>query len=220
VISFALTAPNISSSCDNVIDDPEQRAAHLQKLHPDLEEALFYEVMGAGLARRRETTRASAPGAAGVQQWLETVESTRTLLIERHWHPQERDNCPFITAPDYSISIVFMTGDEYTGRKNGRDPTNQAKKGAVTKRFIEQNQQLELFNTPSVYVFLYHYDKKLCEIRSELSLPTSFSDGKITAWGSRLILGSISSDPAGFTINKDKPNAPATVDVEPKTGTF
>jgi len=219
-MSFALIAPNISTSSATVIDDPEQITAYLQALHPDLKEALFYEVIGAGLARRRETTRASAPGASGVQQWLEIVESMRTRLIECGWHPQEKDNCPFITAPDYSISIVVMTGDRYTGRKNAKEPTNKAKKGAVTKCFVEQNQQLKLFNTPPVYVLLHHYDEKLCEIRSELSLPTGFSNGKITAWGHRLILGSISNNPTDFTINKDEPNVPVTVDVEPKTGTF
>jgi len=219
VTDFALTAPNIVDCGAFVIDDPEQISAHLQALHPDLTITLLCEAVAAGgLASRNETTRASAPVAPGGQQWFETVESIRTALVERGWHPQEKDNCPFITAPDYSISIVVMTGDRYTGRKNS--PANQAEKGAVTKRFIEQNQQLELFNTPPVWVLLYHYDKQSHEVRFELSLPTGFNNGKITSWGRRLILGSLSSNPDEFMIHQDEPNTPATVDVKPKTGTF
>lgn len=71
-----------------------------------------------------------------------------------------------------------------------------------------------------VWALLYHYDKVLNEVRFELSLPIGFNNKKITEWGIRLILGSIPNNPADFTIRTDVPNAPATVEVEPKTNTF
>jgi len=60
----------------------------------------------------------------------------------------------------------------------------------------------------------------LNEVRFELSLPTGFDNKKITEWGVRLILGNMPNNPVDFTIRKDEPNAPANVEVEPKTGTF
>ncbi|WP_213539615.1 hypothetical protein [Nitrosospira sp. NRS527] len=206
--------------------------ARLRELHPDLKISLFRDAIMGGLGGRNEVTRASAPTAGGVQQWFKTVEDLRTLLATVQWHIHEQQNCPFISSPDRAISIVVMTGNIETGKNGFEDPTNQAEKGAVAENFVQKNIQLELFNRKSfklakenkketqVWVLLYHYDKALKEVRFELSLPTGFDNKKITEWEERLVLGSIPNNPADFTIRKDEPNAPATVDVEPKTGTF
>lgn len=229
---FDLTAPNAFVRRAKTIDDPALVAVRLQELHPDLKVILFGDAIRGGLGERNEVTRASAPTAAGVRQWLKTVEDLRTLLAALQWHIHEQRNCPFISSPDRSISIVVMTGNSETGKNGLEDPTNQAEKGAVAENFVQQNSQLELFNRDSfklvkekqketqVWALLYHYDKVLNEVRFELSLPTGFDNKKITEWGIRLILGSIPNDPADFTIRKDEPNAPAAVEVEPKTGTF
>lgn len=229
---FELTAPNAFVRRVEVIDDLALVEARLQELHPDLKAILFKDAIRGGLGWRNEVTGASAPTAAGVQQWLKTVEDLRTLLAVLQWHIHEQQNCPFISSPDRSISIVVMTGSSETGKNGLEDPTNQAEKGAVAESFVHQNSQLELFNRNSfkiakekqketqVWALLYHYDKVLNEVRFELSLPTGFDKKKITEWGVRLILGSIPNNPADFTIRKDEPNAPATVEVEPKTGTF
>ncbi len=229
---FELLAPNAFIHRATIIDVPALVEARLQELHPDLKTILLKDAIRGGLGWRNEVTRASAPTAAGVQQWLKTVEDLRTLLATLQWHIHEQQNCPFISSPDRSISIVVMTGNSETGKNGFEDPTNQAEKGAVAENFIQQNRQLELFNHNSfklakekqketqVWALLYHYDKVLNEVRFELSLPTGFGNKKITAWGVRLILGSIPNNPADFTIRKDVPNEPVTVDVEPKTGTF
>ncbi|MCA8067408.1 hypothetical protein [Burkholderia sp. AU38729] len=230
--NFELTAANAFVRRATIVDDPALVEARLQALHPDLNTILFKDAVRGGLGGRNEVTRASAPTAAGVQQWLKTVEDLRTLLAALQWHIHEQQNCPFISAPDRSISIVVMTGNGETGKNGIEDPTNQAEKGAVAEGFVQQNSQLELFNRDSfmlakekqketqVWALLYHYDKALNEVRFELSLPTGFNNKKITDWGVRLILGSIPNNPADFTIRKDVPNAPAMVEVEPKTGTF
>lgn len=229
---FELTPSITLARRATIIDDPEQVEARLQELHPDLKTILLRDAILGGLAGRNETTRASAPTAAGVQQWLKTVEDLRTLLAMEHWHIHEQQNCPFISSPDRAISVVVMTGNSETGKNGFEDPTNQAEKGAVAENFIQQNNQLELFNLESlkfakekqretqVWALLYHYDKMLKEVRFELSLPTGFDNKKITEWGERLVLGSIPNNPNNFTIRKDEPNAPAMVEVEPKTGTF
>lgn len=231
---FELTAPNAFVRRAIIIDDPALVEARLQELHSDLKVILFKDAIRGGLGARNEVTRASAPTAAGVQQWLKTVEDLRTLLAALQWHIHEQQNCPFISSPDRSISIVVMTGNSETGKNGFEDPTNQAEKGVVAENFVQLNSsQLELFNRDAplklakenqketqVWALLYHYDKTLNEVRFELSLPTGFDNKKITEWGVRLILGSIPNNPADFMIRKDKPNAPATVEVEPKTGTF
>lgn len=229
---FELIAPNTDLRRATIVDDQALVDARLQELHPDLTTVLIRNAIRGGLAGRNEVTRASAPTAAGVQQWLKTVEDLRTMLAALQWHIHEQQNCPFISSPDRSVSIVVMTGNSETGKVGFEDPTNQAEKGVVAEKFAQKNSQLELFNRGSfklakdkqtetqVWALLYHYDKVLNEVRFELSLPTGFDKKKITEWGMRLILGSITNNPADFTIQKDAPNAPATVNVEPKTGSF
>lgn len=205
--------------------------ARLKELSSDLSLSLLSEVIRSGLSARNETTRASAVIAAGVQQWLKTVEELRTRLSDKQWNIHEQKNCPFISSPDRMISFVVMTGNSETGKLGFDEPTNQAEKGVVVEGFVQKNQ-LELFNQDSfrlakekregtqVWAFLYHYDKKLKEVRFELSYPIGFDKKKIRAWGERIIFGSIPNNPTDFAIRKDVPNAPATVEVEPKSGTF
>ncbi len=230
VRDFDLLAPNALVRRATIVDDSTMVEARLRELSPDLTSVLLRNAIRGGLGGRNEVTRASAPTAAGVKQWLQTVEDLRTLLAVHQWHIHEQQNCPFISSPDRTISLVVMTGSSETGKNGFEDPTNQAEKGAVAENFVQQNSQLELFNRESfriakdkqdgtqVWALLYHYDKALNEVRFELSLPTGFDNKKITEWGVRLILGAIPNNPEDFIINKEKPNAPATVQVEPKIG--
>lgn len=210
------------------IAGPAQVEARLVSLHPNLSSRLLREAILAGLSARNDVTRASAPTAAGVQQWLKTVEDLRTLLGTQQWHIHEQKNCPFITSPDRSISIVVMTGNNDTGRDGAEDPTNQAEKGAVAEGYIQKNQQLELFNQESlklaksnketqVWALLYHYDKALSEVRYELSLPTGFGKKKITSWGERIGLGKIPNNLSDFKILDDEIIEPVSVEVVPKS---
>jgi len=207
--------------------------ARLQTLHPDLTPALLRAAVIGGLGARNDVTRASAPTAAGVQQWLKTVEDLRTILARFQWKIHEHQNCPFISSPEREMSIVVMTGNSETGREGFDDPTNQAEKGAVAEDYVQSNfKQLELFNGGSlkvarrkaketqVWALLYHYDKNLQQVRFELSLPTGFNRKKITQWGERLIFGVVPNGPDEFTIPKEEPGVPATVEVVPKKGAF
>jgi hypothetical protein len=228
---FKLVHSNSLRPRGKTVIDPSLVDARLQELSSDLSLSLLTEVIRSGLSARNETTRASAVIAAGVQQWLKTVEELRTRLSDKQWNIHEQKNCPFISSPDSLISFVVMTGNRETGKLGFDEPMNQAEKGVVVEGFVQKNQ-LELFNQDSfrlakekreetqVWAFLYHYDKKLREVRFELSYPIGFDKKKITAWGERIVFGSIPNNPSEFTIRKDAPNSPANVDVEPKSGTF
>lgn len=229
---FKLAYSNAFAPRAKTVTQPALVEARLQELSADLAVNLLYNAIQGGLGARNDTTSASAVTAAGVQQWLKTVEVLRTLLSEKQWRIHNEKNCPFISAPDQSVSIVVMTGNSETGKEGFEDPTNQAEKGVVVQGFVHSNRQMELFNQDAfkfakarqketqVWAFLYHYDKALSEVRFELSYPTGFGKRKITEWGERLILGSIPNNATDFAIREDTPNVPATVDVEPKSGTF
>lgn len=229
---FELTPFSPNGRRADFVDDPVRVEARLHSLHPDLSARLLRDAIMGGLSGRNDVTRASAPTAAGVQQWLKTVEDLRTLLVAGRWHIHEQKNCPFITSPDRLLSIVVMTGNSDTGWEGSEDPTNQAEKGAVAEGYIQKNRQLELFNQESlklardnnketqVWALLYHYDKVQNEVRYELSLPTGFGKKKITAWGERIGLGRIPNNPSSFDIISEEPNAPVSVEVAPKPGTF
>ena len=229
---FDLTHSGVAAPRAKVVVDAALVQARLQELSPHLTMDLLNNVIQAGLGARNETTEASAVTAAGVLQWLKTVDTLRMLLRDKRWNIHNEKNCPFISSPDRSVSIVVMTGNAETGKQGFDDPTNQAEKGVVVKGFVQSNRQLELFNQDAVsiaktkqketqvWVFFYHYDKALNEVRFELSYPTGFDKKKITTIGERLIFGSMPNNPADFTIKKDLPNAPAAVEVEPKSGAF
>lgn len=226
---FKLTHSDVALRA-KAVAEPALVEERLQELSSDLAINLLHQVVHMGLTGRNDITRASAVTAAGLQQWLKTVEGLRFQLSEKQWHIHDENNCPFISSPDRSVSIVVMTGNGDTGKVGSEDPTNQAEKGAVVEGFVHTNNQLDLFNQESlklvkekgretqVWAFLYHYDKLTNEVRFELSYPIEFGKKKITKWGERLILGSIPNNPASFVIRKDTPNAPANVEVEPKSG--
>lgn len=218
-------APDPSNLLAKTVVNPDEVRARLLQLHPDLTPELLAKAVLKGLSARNDTTEASAPTAAGGKQWFDTLEELRNLLLEKLWNTHDQRNCPFAIAPDRSISIVVMTGNAETGRQGLEDPSTSAEKGAVAEGYVSANRQQMLFKQAQeqqgtqVWALLYYYDKNLKDVRYELSLPTDFSKKKITGWGERLILGSIPNNPTNFTIRTDVPNAPVTVEVQPKTGT-
>ena len=230
--TFELTPSDAFSPRTRILVEPHEVEARLRDLSPDLTVELLYNAILGGLGARNDTTSASAITAPGLKQWLETVEILRSLLAEKRWLIHNPKNCPFVSSADSKISVVVMTGDSETGRRGIFDPTNQAEKGIVVEGYVSSNRQLELFNKGAitlaqdeqsetqVWAFLYHYDKRLKEVRYELSYPTGFDRKKITEWGERIILGSIPDDPKAFIVEEVKPNSPVTVEVETKTGTF
>ena len=190
-----------------VITDPEAVRLRLLRLSENLTPEVFFDAMRAGLGSRSEAIPLrSAPTEAGLNHWLAAVKLLRGVLADKGWQPLDRRNSPLIISQDQRIAIVVMTGDAETGRDSERQPRNQAEKGGVTQSYVEANSQAKLLYADAltqaeqqgasgtqVWVLLYHYDKRLDEVRFELSRPNDFHKGYITSWAERLILGSLSN---------------------------
>lgn len=214
-----------------IVVHPADVDARLQQLDPALTQDLMLEANQRGYEARLEATPAHAPTAAGTLHWHEFVPAIRLALKVQDWIIKDHKNCPLIISADRSMAIVVMTGNSETGKEFG-NPTNQADKGAVLDEAVQKNIQYQLFeNAPlskmqkgeggtQLWVLLYHVDagvKNAREIRTELSLPSSFHKRKIVGWAERIILRSIPTDPSTGIV-PSLPIEPIEVVVERKTG--
>lgn len=221
-----------SPQSPSVVSDPVAVEERLKALDSALTENLLLEANQRGYEARVDTTLAHAPTAAGTLHWHAFVPALRLALKEQGWSIKDHKNCPLIISADKSIAIVVMTGNIETGKEFG-NPTNQADKGAVLDEAVQRNHQYQLFESAALselqkgeggtqlWVLLYHVEggaKGVKEIRTELSLPSSFQKKKIVGWAERIILRPISTDKARDFV----PELPAdTIDVivERKSGT-
>lgn len=218
---------------------PSQKVTHgsdavqkrLQELDATLDEAVLHMAIEQGYRARLGVTAAHPKTAAGTLHWHESVGTLRTELGVRNWTMVDRQNCPFSVSPDKNMSIIVMTGDPDTGKLRG-EPRNQAEKGAVLGKAIEENRQYELFEKDAahvwrsenkagtqVWVLLYHVDQGKVganEIRIELSLPKKFNGKRIVDWTERIILGTISLDSEFTSLPETQPQSPIDVHVERK----
>jgi hypothetical protein len=214
-----------------IVVHPAEVDARFQELDPALTQDLMLEANQRGYEARLEATLAHAPTAAGTLHWHAFVPAIRLALKVQDWIIKDHKNCPLIISADRSMAIVVMTGNSETGKEFG-NPTNQADKGAVLDEAVQKNIQYQLFENAALnkmqkgevgtqlWVLLYHVDagvKDAREIRSELSLPSSFHKRKIVGWAERIILQSVPTDPS-TGIAPSLPINPIEVVVERKTG--
>jgi hypothetical protein len=104
---FKLAYSNAFAPRAKTIVDPSLVDARLQELSPDLVVSLLTNVIQSGLGARNDTTRASAVTAAGVQQWLKTVEELRTQLSEKQWRIHNE-----LPLHQFARSFHFDCGDD------------------------------------------------------------------------------------------------------------
>jgi hypothetical protein len=176
-----------------VVVHPAEVDARLQELDPALTQDLMLEANQRGYEARLDATPAHAPTAAGTLHWHAFVPAIRLALKEHDWIIKDHKNCPLIISADRSMAIVVMTGNSETGKEFG-NPTNQADKGAVLDEAVQKNIQYQLFENAAInklqkgqsgtqlWVLLYHVDagaNDVREIRTELSLPSSFHKKKM-----------------------------------------
>lgn len=215
-----------------IVTQPADVEVRLRALDPALSQGMLLEANQRGYEARLDTTPAHAPTAAGTLHWHAFVPALRLSLKARGWSIKDHKNCPLIISADKSIAIVVMTGNIETGKEFG-NPTNQADKGAVLDEAVQRNHQYQLFENDAIsklqkgedgtqlWVLLYHVEagaKGVKEIRTELSLPSSFQKKKIVGWAERIILRSISTDKTS-DIAPAIPVVPIEVIVERKSGT-
>lgn len=159
--------------------------------------ALTESVWQGYLARARTT--ANHPCIArGIIMWAETVAVLREHLRSEGWVKTDKGNYELVVNEKDGLAIVVTTGDEATGMV-GSEPSNKCPKGVNTVEAVETNNQLDMFSEllPTVreiqgittWVLLMNLAKN--EVRCELSLPSSISNGKINGWKERIILPSM-----------------------------
>ena len=179
------------------------------------ENALTESVWQGYLARSR-TTINHPRIARGIIMWAETVAVLREQLISYGWVKEDKGNYELSVNQKAGLAIVVTTGDEATGMA-GATPSNKCPKGVNTAEAIETNNQLDLFfellpviedvQGFTTWVLLMHLATD--EVRCELSLPFSISNGKIDGWRERIILPSMPLDDDSVEIN-----APDLPDIE------
>lgn len=162
--------------------------------------ALTESVLQGYLARSR-TTSNHPRIARGIIMWAEAVAVLREQLIPHGWVKEDKGNYELSVNKKAGLAIVVTTGDEATGII-GATPSNKCPKGVNTAEAVEANNQLDMFSDllPAIddaqglttWVLLIHLATD--EMRCELSLPSSISNGKISGWKERIILPSMPLD--------------------------
>ena len=159
------------------------------------------EALKAGLGAAALCTANHPPGFPGIAMWAETIASLGEQLILQGWRRDDRENYSTVVHNDGILGIAVASGTADTGRANGR-PTTRHAKGPVTHQAVERNAYLpfdrlpENPDAPTLIWLLLHYRTNE-ELRSELSFPVEIDEsGRVTDWGTRLILTPIELEPA------------------------
>lgn len=166
-----------------------------------------------GYLARSRTTSNHPRISRGIIMWAEAVAVLREQLRSQGWVKADKGNYELVVNEAESIAVVVTTGDEATGVV-GATPSNKCPKGVNTAEAVETNNQLDMFSEllPVVeetrglttWVLLMHLTSN--ELRCELSLPSSISNGKINNWKERIILPSMPLD--DHTVDIDIPDLP------------
>ncbi len=162
---------------------------------------ILTESVWQGYLARSRTTANHPSIARGVIMWAETVAVLREQLRPQGWVKSDKGNYELVVNKKESLAIVVTTGDDATGMI-GATPSNKCPKGVNTVEAVETNNQQDMFSEllPIVektsglttWVLLMHM--AATEVRCELSLPSSISNGKIDGWKERIILPSLLLD--------------------------
>lgn len=159
------------------------------------------EAVWQGYLARARTTANHPRIARGIIMWAETVAVLREQMRSEGWIKSDKGNYELVVNEKDNLAIVVTTGDAGTGIV-GASPSNKCPKGMNTIEAVETNIQMDMFSEllPAVeefkglatWVLLIHLTKN--EVRSELSLPSSISSGKINGWKERIILPNMPLD--------------------------
>lgn len=162
---------------------------------------ILTESVWQGYLARSRTTANHPSIARGVIMWAEAVAVLREQLRPQGWVKSDKGNYELVVNKKESLAIVVTTGDDATGMI-GATPSNKCPKGVNTVEAVETNNQQDMFSEllPIVektsglttWVLLMHM--AATEVRCELSLPSSISNGKIDGWKERIILPSLLLD--------------------------
>lgn len=196
-------------------DNPNEIASRLEQL--GLKEQALHEAIWQGHLHRARLTENHPVTYRGLVMWGDSVAALRDQTRSMGWIRKDVGSYALTEHEELGLAITVASGDEATGVPY-LQPTNRSKKGRNTVDAVEANQQLQLFDLLPIeqqggvddnqtWVLLHYTDYRLGEIRIELSRPTAIdSDGKISEWSERIILGSIPLD--GDQVEIEPPSGP------------
>lgn len=192
----------------NTEENATERLSHLGIPMVALTESVWQ-----GYLARSRTTDNHPRISRGFIMWAETVAVLREQLRPYSWAKSDKCNYELTVNEEESLAIVVTTGDEATGMA-GVTPSNKCPKGVNTVEAVEANKQQDMFSEllPEIeeiqgfttWVLMLHLAAD--EIRAELSLPSSISNGKINGWKERILLPSMPLDDDSIEI--EVPNLP------------
>lgn len=178
--------------------------------------AALTEAVWQGYLARSRTTANHPKISRGYFMWAEAVAVLREQLRPHGWIKSDKGNYELAVNEKAGLAIAVTTGDEATGMV-GATPSNKCPKGVNTVEAVENNNQQDMFSEllPAIeeiqglttWVLLMHLAAN--EVRCELSLPSSISNGKINGWKERIILPSMPLDEDSIEIE-----APELPDIE------
>lgn len=156
----------------------------------------FEEAVRSGDHERRRTTKDDALGADGYYAWTRTLRTLRGGTRQvAGWHRGDFRRIPVTLSNDETKAIAVSSGDERTGR-DGEDPATKNIKGWDAAVAVEHNRlrfnDISPFDDDPVefYYLLYYLTDQ--GMWAEVSEPLfQADDGRITGWGTRLLLGEI-----------------------------
>jgi hypothetical protein len=136
----------------------------------------------------------------------ETVAGLREQTAASGWSFNDDDNIPRAVSPDGSVVVTAVSGNNDTGRREGRNASTRRPRGIASVRIVRRNGQLELeallppherlpagddeVHFGPTWYLLYCRDGDV--IRSELSLAKGVNEtGALLEWSERLILPEI-----------------------------
>jgi hypothetical protein len=129
----------------------------------------------------------------------------REWYLPKGWVKDDSDNQCAIKNSKTKVRIVPCNFDEFAGNRDGREPTNKAPKGEVSRKKSACNMTAWLPNLPVIepelndgfqtWVLGIHIDDRR-PTGAELSLPIAFKGQHFTRFGKRIILLSGDDDVA------------------------
>lgn len=161
--------------------------------------------------------------AAGITRWMRIVELMNESQCQppRNWDHFRHLGLEGVVNADRTIALIPVLGDSNTGVSLVVTPHNRDERGPITSLYVKQNKRQGLLFAASTLAistvkptrtWFLLYARTKSEIRWEISLPLEVFDGRVIAWGERLIGPPI--DLSDDDVGQNDPSAPPDHDME------
>lgn len=164
---------------------------------------IIVEAVKRGEAVRNSATAHHPPSWSGFACWAETTRALRDLGVPKGCKKDDARNFSRLVVPSGEHAIAVTTGDIFTGDPNN-EPQPKYPKGAAAQYAVQQAQlTLSIFEAveaskkkagPKFWFLLVRREK--AQVIVELAQPIAITtDGAVSRWEERIILGAINVDP-------------------------